>query len=30
MRISVMPGARMLTMVTKKFTAAASDATPRI
>ena len=27
-RIIVMPGARMLTMVTKKFTAAASDATP--
>jgi hypothetical protein len=30
MRISVMPGARMLMIVTKKFTAAASDAMPRI
>ena len=29
-RISFMPGARMLTMVTKKLTAAASDAMPRI
>jgi hypothetical protein len=30
MRMSFMPGARMLRMVTKKFTAAASDAMPRI
>ena len=30
MRMSVMPGPRMLTMVTKKLTAAASDAMPRI
>ena len=30
MRMSFMPGARMLRTVTKKFTAAASDATPRI
>ena len=30
MRISVMPGARMLMIVTKKLTAAASEATPRI
>ena len=29
-RIIVMPGARMLTIVTKKLNAAASDATPRI
>ena len=29
-RISRMPGARMLRMVTKKFTAAASEAMPRI
>ena len=29
-RIIVMPGARMLMMVTKKLTAAASEATPRI
>ena len=29
-RIIVMPGARRLTIVTKKLTAAASDATPRI
>ena len=30
MRISVMPGARMLMIVTKKLTAAASDAMPSI
>ena len=30
MRMSFMPGARMLTIVTKKLTAAASDAMPRI
>jgi len=30
MRMSFMPGARMLTMVTKKFSAAAIDARPRI
>ena len=30
MRMSFMPGARMLRMVTKKFTAAASEAMPRI
>ena len=30
MRMSFMPGARMLRMVTKKLTAAASDAMPRI
>ena len=29
-RMSFMPGARMFTMVTKKLTAAASDAMPRI
>ena len=29
-RMSVMPGARRLMMVTKKLTAAASDAMPRI
>ena len=30
MRINVMPGARILTMVTKKFSALITDETPRI